>query len=203
VVAAVRVVGRQALRHSLSTALAGALLVTLASGPAVARSSAAGENAGDVISMVARIVRSFRLTKVSSSMEVLADHMEFDYQKGSLSYEGNVRVTHGGVKLKSDLLTITFKPGADKPLDTIRASGNVQVDYGQETASGDVALYDPQRGTVTLSGGAHLGSGKSSIEGESVVVYLDEGKAIIEGGSKGPVRALIDPDSLDVDKVLE
>jgi len=201
--AAVRAAGRPVRRLALPTALAGAMLAIVAASSAAARDGNSGKNAGDVISMVARIVGSFRLTKVSSDMEVLADRMEFDYQGGRLSYSGNVRVTHGGVKLKSDQLTITFEPGAEKPLETIRASGNVQVDYGEETASGDDAVYDPRNATVTLSGSAHLGAGKSSIEGESVVVYLDEGKAIIEGGAKGPVRALIDPNSLDVDKVLE
>jgi lipopolysaccharide export system protein LptA len=40
------------------------------------------------------------------------------------------------------------------------------------------------------------------VQGEKVVVFLDEGRAVVEGGDSGPVRAYIEPDSKSLDGLL-
>ena len=74
---------------------------------------------------------------------------------------------------------------------------------GEERAVGEHATYDPERRIITLTGKASLGSGGNSIGGESVVVYLSERRAEVKGGNArngegGRVRAVIDPQSLDL-----
>ena len=39
-----------------------------------------------------------------------------------------------------------------------------------ETATGRLAVYDPARATITLTGNARLGSGPNTVQGEKVVV---------------------------------
>jgi lipopolysaccharide transport protein LptA len=179
-----------------------------------------GSEAGDVISEIASATRQLRLASVPADMFVESDRMVFDYQRGELSYYGDVRVAQGGIRLRSDDLTIAFEPEQTGSLRSIRASGNVLVTHKNTKATGKLAVYDPNSSTITLTGDARLGAGPNSLEGERVVVYLAEGRATVEGGSavaehsprsrpegaveegqpaptpSGRVRAVIDPGSL-------
>jgi lipopolysaccharide export system protein LptA len=62
-------------------------------------------------------------------------------------------------------------------------------------------VYDRSKATLRLTGNATLGSGPNLGEGESVGVFLDEGRAIVEGG-RGPVRAILEPGSLNDEELL-
>ena len=159
------------------------------------------EQAGDVIGEIANVVSDFRLTDLPANLQIEADSMTFDYDKGRLVYIGSVEVRHGNVELKSDELVLAFQPGRAKSLDTITAIGHVAVTRGSENASGDRAIYDPKNSTITIEGNARLGSGENTIGGETVVVHLDRKRADIKGGkpgSGGRVRAVIDPSTLEL-----
>jgi lipopolysaccharide transport protein LptA len=163
-----------------------------------------GEKAGAVIGDIADVTRDFRLTDLPGNLEIEADEMAFDYEAGRLSYRGKVKVVHGEVTMRADKLELIFHPGRAKSLDQIEAIGNVEVLRGEERATGDQATYDPDRRIITLTGKATLGSGTSSIGVESVVVHLSERRAEIKsknvrtGETGDRVRAVIDPDSLDI-----
>jgi len=156
---------------------------------------------GDMIGDVADVVGAFKLSTLPAKLHVTADRMEFDYKGGRLAYEGNVDVTHGEIRLKSNSLVMTFQPEDPQSLKTIDATGDVEVFRGEEIARGQSAVYDPNKATLKLTGNATLGTGPNLVQGESVMVYLDEGRAIVEGG-KGPVRAIIEPDSFDDEELL-
>ena len=162
-----------------------------------------GERAGEAIGSLADAVRDFRLTSLPSDLRVQAQSMVFDYRNGELVYKGDVQVQHGEVRLHADTLKVEFEPKKPQQLRSLRADGNVRVEHESETASGRIAVYDPNRATITLTGDAKLGSGPNTVEGEKVVVFLDEGRAVVEGGASGPVRAYIEPKSDNVDKLLD
>lgn len=133
---------------------------------------------------VAGVARNLQLTDVPSAIEVTADSLDFDYDGGRLDYRGHVEVDHAGVSIKSDRLTIDFEPGAARPLQKIVASGSVHVRRGDENAYGQLAVYDPKAATITLSKDAKLGSGNNVLTGDTVVVYLTEGRATVHGGAE-------------------
>ncbi len=175
-----------------------------AGGTATASDVDIGERAGDAIGRIAEVTNDFTLTDIPAQLEIEADRMAFDYDQGELRYDGNVKVQHGDVSLRSQKLLLTFNPGRTKSLKTIEATGNVEVLRGEERASGERASYDPNRRVITLTGKASLGSAGNQIGGESVVVYLAERRAEVKGGAGpaagegGRVRAVIDPNSLDL-----
>ena len=192
-------------RLGLSYALACALVATLLAGSTATASDVdIGERAGEAIGRIAQVTNDFTLTDIPAQLEIEADRMAFDYDQGELHYDGNVKVQHGEVSLRSQKLLLTFNPGRTKSLKTIEASGNVEVLRGEERASGERASYDPNRRIITLTGKASLGSAGNQIGGESVVVYLAERRAEVKGGAGpaagegGRVRAVIDPNSLDL-----
>jgi lipopolysaccharide export system protein LptA len=162
-----------------------------------------GEQSGQAIGRLADAVRDFRLTSLPSDLHVQANTMEFDFRQGQLLYKGAVAVQHGDVKMRADELKITFEPKNPRQVQKIEARGDVHVDHQTETASGRLAVYDPERATITLTGDARLGSGPNTVQGEKVVVYLDQGRAVVEGGDSGPVRAYIQPESNSLDRLMK
>lgn len=162
-----------------------------------------GERAGEVIGEIAQVTEDFSLTDLPGNLQIEANEMIFDYDHGELRYGGNVQVVHGDVRMRADRMVLKFNPGRVKSLKLLEAIGKVEVLRGEERAVGDHATYDPDRRIITLTGKASLGSGANSIGGESVVVYLAERRAEVKGGNartgeSGRVRAVIDPESLDL-----
>ena len=170
----------------------------------------------DVLSSVAGIARNLKLAEVPSPIDVTADRLEFDYDKGLLRYTGNVRVEHAGATIRAQQIEIFFEPEGKRALQKITARGGVEVVRGDETAHGELAEYDPKAATIVLSQKARLGSGPNSLSGERVVVSLQERRATVEGGAAaipsrpegtvaapagsaataGRVRVVIMPDSI-------
>lgn len=188
----------------IAFALAAAVVMT-ASGPGLVAASDVdiGERAGEVIGEIAQVTEDFSLTDLPGNLEIEANEMMFDYDHGELRYGGDVKVVHGDVRLRADRMVLKFNPGRTKALKLLEAIGKVEVLRGEERAVGDHATYDPERRIITLTGKASLGSGGNSIGGESVVVYLSERRAEVKGnnsrtGESGRVRAVIDPESLDL-----
>ena len=79
--------------------------------------------------------------------------------------------------------------------------GAVTVTTKDQSASGDLGVYDLKNKTITLSGNVVVSQGQNVIHGERVVVDTETGNARVEsgggsaaaGGGPGRVRALIQP----------
>jgi lipopolysaccharide transport protein LptA len=213
------------LRMPLAAAAALAMILMIHTAmPARAADVMISGRTGDVISEIANATRQIKFASVPSDLRVQSNTMVFDYLRGELAYTGNVQVEQGEVELSSDALVIAFEPRRSGTLRSVRASGNVTVVHEDKTATGRQAVYDPEAATITLTGDARLGAGPSSLEGARVVVYLQEGRAVVEGADASPistagtdddggptpqkrppgrVRAVIDTESLDVEDVLD
>ena len=195
--------------HTRFVLLAAAAAVLLATPGESAREIEITSKTGDVISEIARASRKFQLVEIASEVRVTADSLVFDYRAGELFYRGNVSISQGDVSISAESLSILFEPGASGSLRSVKAEGDVRVRRGKETATGDLATYDPEGQTIVLSGGARIGSGPNSIEGEQVIVQLREQRTIIEGGTdkrtgeKKRVRAIIDPKSVDIEEIFD
>ena len=153
---------------------------------------------GEVIDEIKNVVSDFELSNVPADLEVEAESMTFDYEGGKLVYKGDVEVIHGTVNMSSDELLLSFDVGKKKSLQSVAAKGNVTVIRGTEKATGESAIYNPSKGTIVLKGNAKLGSGPNLVSGDSVTVYLIEGRAVVNSGkTAGRVKAYIDPNSFD------
>jgi len=159
--------------------LSAAALATVTAG---ARAENAVKNTDEALSSMAGVARNLKLADVPSPIDVTADRLEFDYNKGLLLYSGNVEVKHAGVVIKARDISVAFEPEGERSLKKITARGNVEVLREDETARGELAEYDPAAGTIVLSQNARLGSGNNVLSGERVVVYLKEGRATVQGG---------------------
>jgi lipopolysaccharide export system protein LptA len=170
-------------RKALIAAAVGALALCAA----VAHSEDTARKTNEVLSSVADVAKNLELADVPSPIDITADRLEFDYGKGLLKYEGNVRVDHAGAKIKARSLEVSFEPEGKRSLRKITARGGVEVTHGDESASGELAEYDPTAATILLSQNAKLGSGNNSAAGEKVLVYLNEKRAtVLSGAASAP-----------------
>lgn len=79
-------------------------------------------------------------------------------------------------------------------ISKIEADGHVQIITPNESARGDVGVYDVNKGMITLTGAVKLTQGRSQLEGERLVLDLNKGRSTLESGRKGPVRGLFVPE---------
>lgn len=129
---------------------------------------------------------------------ITSDRMELDRRKNTVTYRGNVLTVRGDLQMRSDSLSgiIDFE---GKGLKTIVAAGNVHVTQEGRTATGDEAVFDSEKETITLVGNPVIQQGNSKISGDRVIVYLKEDRGVVEGGTQR-VRAVIFPGELGDNK---
>jgi lipopolysaccharide export system protein LptA len=136
------------------------------------------------------------LTSDRGPLHISADQLEFDYRTSVLTYRGGVTVKQADLTLNSNVLRVTLDPKAPDQLREVVAEGDVQIAKGQRRASGGRAVFDQASRTIVLSDRAILRDGPNEVAGERVVVYLDEERSVIEGGTER-VRAVLFPEEKD------
>jgi lipopolysaccharide export system protein LptA len=76
------------------------------------------------------------------------------------------------------------------------AEGKVNATQGNRVATGEKAIFDDQKKTVTLTGNPIMRQGNSQISGSRVIYFVEQDKAVVEGDDKVRVRATIFPEEL-------
>jgi lipopolysaccharide export system protein LptA len=125
-------------------------------------------------------------------ISVVADGLEFDYRTRVLTYKGGVEVVQGDIKMQSQTLRVVLDDHAENRVKEVVAEGNVRVSKGARWATGGRAEFDQAKQTVVLSNDAVVHDGSNEVSGDRIVVYLNENRSVVEGGS-GRVRAVLFP----------
>ena len=97
----------------------------------------------------------------------------------------------GKAKTKTKTKTIkaaTPGPGGEQNIRRLEAIGNVVVTQKDQTASGNVGIFDMKANTVTLTGNVVMTQGQNVLRGEKLVVNLTSGVSRIESGKGGSGR---------------
>jgi lipopolysaccharide export system protein LptA len=139
---------------------------------------------------------SLSFTSSNEPVEVTSKSLEFDYRARVLTYRGDVVAKQGDVQLSADTLTIDLSKGEAPELKTVVAEGRVRFTKGTRRATAEHAVYDQSKRLIVLSRNAVLSDERGDVSGDSVHVYLDESRTVIEGG-EGRVRAVLRPSSDD------
>jgi lipopolysaccharide export system protein LptA len=139
------------------------------------------------------LLSALSLTSQHGPVTISAKQLEFDYRTRKLVYRGEVMVTQADLTLRSQRLPIVLDEKAPEHVREVVAEGDVHITQGERVATGGRATFDQERQTVVLSDGAVLRDGPNEVAGERVVVYLDEERSVVQGGT-GRVRAVLFPD---------
>lgn len=143
-----------------------------------------------------------------------------DKQKQA-TFSGDVRVKQGDTGLRCKSLVVFYEqdgetadqsktlqaatpgPGGEQRIKRLEARGGVIVTQKEQTATGDLGIFDMKSNTVTLTGNpVVMTQGQNVLRGEKLVVDLTSGTSRVElnKGSQGRVQGLFLPGSNGLEK---
>ena len=123
----------------------------------------------------------------NAPVDVTADRIEVQDRSDRAIFAGNVHVRQAELLLDTERLTVAYSGGADSGVQIRRldAAGGVTVTSPSEKARGDFGIYDLDRKLITLIGNVRLARGANLVSGARLVIDLESGRAVIDGGPPG------------------
>ncbi len=118
-------------------------------------------------------------------IDVTADRIEVQDRADRAIFAGNVHVRQDDLTLDTQRLTVAYTSSGGVQIQRLDASGGVVVKSPSETARGDFGIYDLDRKLITLVGGVQLNRQDSQVVGSRLVIDLNSGRAVIDGGGPG------------------
>ena len=115
-------------------------------------------------------------------VDVAADRIEVQDRVDRAIFSGNVTVRQAQLRLDAARITVAYSSAGGIQIERIDASGGVLLRSPTETARGQYAIYDIDRRLITLVGGVTLTRGASHVSGGRLLLDLDSGRAVMEGG---------------------
>ncbi len=156
-----------ALRSSaLAFALALAGFAALGTAPAVGQDAAS----------------ALRGHNSNAPVDVAADRIEVQDRADRAVFAGNVVVRQANLTLTAGRVTVAYTSSGGIQIQRIDASGGVTVRSPSETARGNFGIYDLNERIITLIGEVTLTRGASNVNGGRLVIDLDTGRAVMDGG---------------------
>lgn len=124
------------------------------------------------------------------------DHFELLGRQDRASLSGNVVISQGGLTVRAQRTTLAFtSDGGGFKIHRLDATGGVTVTKDNQSASGEVAIYDFDRRIITMAGGVVLKRGSDVMRGGRLVIDLNTGISSIDGSVGGGSSALGTPGS--------
>jgi len=125
----------------------------------------------------------------NAPVDVTADRIEVQDRADRAIFAGNVHVTQAELSLETPRLTVAYSGGQgagnNVQIRRLDAAGGVVVKSPSETARGDFGIYDLDRKLITLIGNVELNRQNDHVSGARLVIDLDSGRAVIDGGPPG------------------
>jgi lipopolysaccharide export system protein LptA len=148
----------------------------------------------------------------STPIQIEADRMESSTENGAVLFFGNIKASQGDLVIHADEMTVLYTKTETQPgisadtaadlsqnIDKIIAKGNVKIVQGDWVAAGDTMDFNADARIVILAGNATAWQEQNMVSGEKIVLYLNDGKSIVESSSEGGerVKAFIYPSKQD------
>lgn len=111
---------------------------------------------------------------------ITAERMTLDYQRYIAVFEDNVVVSDPQIRMRSDRLNVLFD-GQDS-VKAISAVGNVHLEHDGKKGKCGKAVYVSKTGEILLLGDAELRSGRDTLTGDRITVWLGEDRMVCEPG---------------------
>lgn len=136
----------------------------------------------------------------NAQAQALANHNSnapVDFAAGSIEVQdradrvvlaGNVRVTQAGLTVTAPRMTVAYTRAGGTDVNRLDATGGVTVVKGDESAKGNVAIYDLDRRLITMVGNVELRQRGNNLRGGRLVIDLNSGRATVDGrgAARGP-----------------
>lgn len=131
-------------------------------------------------------VSALRGHNADAPVDVTADRIEVQDRSDRAIFAGNVRVSQGSMTLDTARLTVAYSGGSGGvQIRRLDAAGGVTVRSPSETGKGEFGIYDLDRKLITIIGNVELTRGPNRVFGQRLVIDLNSGRAVIDGGPPG------------------
>jgi lipopolysaccharide export system protein LptA len=121
------------------------------------------------------------------------------------TFSGNVKVTQGDTIMKCKSLLVFYEggddadkgksmqaatpgPGGQQKIKRLEARGSVVVTQKDQTATGNLGIFDMRTNTVDLTGDVIMTQGQNMLRGDRLIVDLTSGVSRVESGKNGQGR---------------
>ena len=125
----------------------------------------------------------------NAPVDVTAERIEVQDRADRAIFAGNVHVTQAELTLDTPRLTVAYSGGtggdSNVQIRRLDAAGGVGIKSPSETARGDFGIYDLDRKLITLIGNVQLNRDQNQVNGARLVIDLDSGRAVVDGGPPG------------------
>ena len=146
-------------------------------------------------------------------VHIEAATLEIRDKQKQATFSGDVRVKQGDTGLRCKSLVVFYEqsgqptdasktlqaaspgPGGEQRIKRLEARGGVVVTQKDQTATGELGIFDMKANTVTLTGNpVIMTQGQNVLRGGKLVVDLTSGVSRVEAGKSGQgVQMLVQP----------
>jgi lipopolysaccharide export system protein LptA len=140
-------------------------------------------------------------------IHIVSDRLDAYNEKKLVVFSGNAVATQGDRTIKADRLFLYYKKDPQAPeksgaedigsagdLEKIEAKGRVMITQGERVVTGNEAIFYQDKQQIVMLGNAVMREGRNVINGDRIVVFLNEDRGIVESVEKGRVKATIYPE---------
>ena len=145
-------------------------------------------------------------TNRNEPVKIEAATLEVRDKDKTAMFSGDVRVTQGDTGMRCKSLVVFYEqevgiqkststmtaekpgPGGEQKIKRLEARGAVVITQKDQTATGDLGLFDMKTNTVTLTGNVVMTQGQNVLRGDRLVVDLTNGVSRVESGKNGTGR---------------
>ncbi len=137
-------------------------------------------------------------------VQVEADQMIANQKDNSVFFSGQVEAKQEDLTIHSDEMTVYYtsdaeaaKSGDSRDIKRLLAKGHVEITKQDWVGTGDQAEYFSKERKVVLTGNTKVWQNNNVVTGETFVLYLDDGRSVVEKGQKAGerVKAFFYPNS--------
>lgn len=129
--------------------------------------------------------QAFAGHNTDAPVDFAADRIQLQDRENRVVLTGGVVISQAALTLRAARTLINYSDAGSLTIQRMTATGGVTVARGDETARGDVAVYDFDRRLITMSGGVRLRRGTDTLSGGRLVIDLTTGVATIDGSASG------------------
>lgn len=122
-------------------------------------------------------------------VDYAADRIELQDRADRVVLSGNVVVNQGDLRLSAGRTVVNYTNTDALRIQRITATGGVRVTRGNESARGNVGVYDFNRRIITLVGDVALKRGSDTLNGGRLIIDLKTGVSSVDGQSAGSSAA--------------
>lgn len=126
-------------------------------------------------------------------IEIAADTFTIEQASSRATFAGNVVITRKGLDMRADSVSVTYGKGGEADIDSLTASGNVEVKTPTQRARGDKAVFDPDSQTIRITGNVRISNAQGEVNGPELLIDLKADTTVFQGNKGGRVTGTFTP----------